>query len=88
MIFHMKSKQVHRPVLKIDKVTLEYVDNFNFLGIIINKHLNWRPHLDNIGKKISKTIGILAKLKHFLSVSTLKIMYDSLIASHLNYGVL
>jgi hypothetical protein len=72
----------------MDDTIIEYVDNFNFLGIILNKNLNWNTHIDVIAKKISKTIGILSKLKHYLPLRTLKTMYTSLIASHLNYGIM
>ena len=27
---------------------IAFVDNFNFLGILINKHLNWTSHVDNM----------------------------------------
>ena len=76
MIFHTKQKNIQKPILKIDNSEIEYVDNFNFLGIILDKHLSWKPHTDSISKKISKTIGIMTKLKHFLPPTTLKIIYN------------
>ena len=88
MAFHMQQKNINKPSLKINDCPIEYVDNFNFLGIILDKHLNWKSHVDNLSKKMSKTIGIMTRLKRYLPIKTLKIMYDSLIASHLNYGIL
>lgn len=88
MMFHTKQKVFEKPILQIDNCVIEYVDNFNFLGVIINKNLSWNTHLDVIAKKISKTIGILSRLKHCLPLQTLKTMYTSLIASHLNYGIM
>ena len=35
MIFHMPQKKVQRPFLRIAESNIEYVDNFNFLGITI-----------------------------------------------------
>ena len=64
------------------------MDNFNFLGIIINKHLNWTSHVDMLSAKLSKTIGILNTLKHDLPTNILRTLYTSLILCHLNYGVL
>ena len=45
---------------------IEFVDNFRFLGIVINKHLNYNSHISKIAVKIPKTIGVLNKLKHVL----------------------
>ena len=67
---------------------IEFVDNFNFLGIIINKHLNWTSHVDMLTAKLSKTIGILNILKHVLPINITRTIYNSLILCHLNYGVL
>ena len=88
MIFHMPQKKVQLPLLQIAESNIEYVDNFNFLGITINKHLNWASHIDALASKISKTIGVLSSLKHILSIHILRTIYNSLIVCHLNYGVL
>ncbi len=45
---------------------LKQVQVFNFLGLTINEHLNRKDHRDKISNKISKTMGILNKLKHFI----------------------
>ena len=88
MIFHMPQKKIEYPVLQIDGAYIECVNDFNFLGITINNHLNWQSHTNKIANKISKTIGILNKLKHFLPPNTLYIMYNALILPHINYGLL
>ena len=40
MVFHMPQKRIQLPLLRIAGEDIAFVDNFNFLGIIINKHLN------------------------------------------------
>ena len=52
MVFHMPQKRIQLPLLKIAGTDIEFVDNFNFLGIIINKHLNWTSHVDMLTAKI------------------------------------
>ena len=64
------------------------MSEFNFLGIILNENLKWKTHTDSIANKISKCVGILNKLKHFLPLKTKVLIYSSLILSHLNYGIL
>ena len=65
---------------------IEKVVEFNFLGVIINQNLTWTSHIGKLATKIGKTIGILTRLKRFLPTSILKMLYNSLILSMLNYG--
>ena len=90
MLFHMPQKQILNLRLKIAGSNIEFIDNFNFLGITINKHLNWTKHMDILSVKIAKTVGILNTLKHVLPIkfNILKMIYNSLILCHLNYGIL
>ena len=88
MVFHMPQKRIQLPSLKIAGEDIAFVDNFNFLGIIINKHLNWTSHVDMLTAKLSKTIGMLNTLKHILPINIMRTICNSLILCHLNYGVL
>ena len=88
MAFHTSKRDLRLPQLYIDNTVVEYVDQFSLLGIVIDKNLSWVPHVNHITKKIAKTICIMKKLKHFLPETTLKIIYNSLINSYLNYGIL
>ena len=38
--------------------TIECVQYFNFLGIILSKNISWTNHVLSIKKKISKVIGM------------------------------
>ena len=88
MIFHQPHKRVQIPQLSIENEEMECVDTFNLLGITLDKHLNWKAHINYISSKISRTIGILNRLKHFLPLNIKVTIYNSLIASHINYGIL
>ena len=70
--------------LKLCGQHIECVRQFVFLGITIHETLNWDRYIDKIANKISRTLGVMNKLKHFLPKYTLKIMYSSLIAPHFN----
>ena len=54
MLFHMPQKQIHNPRLKIAGSIIDFIDNFNFLGITINTHLNWTKHMDILSANIAK----------------------------------
>jgi hypothetical protein len=88
MIFQKSNRIPFRPKLKLFDKYIEYVDSFNFLGIILDNKLNWKYQIENVARKVSKAICILSKLKHILPKSCLKTIYQSLVNSHLNYGLL
>ena len=46
VIFHVPQKKVEKPGLQINGTIIEHVNNFNFLGITINNHLNCDNHIN------------------------------------------
>ena len=63
MVFHTSNRAVKYPNLKINNTYIEHVYEFNFLGVIFNSHMNWNTHINYIASKISRTVGILYRLK-------------------------
>ena len=89
MVFHPPQKtNVHIPSLFLSNTQIECVNEFNLLGLIINKSLNWNSHVKHIANKIARITGIMCKLKNLLPKSSLLLIYNSLILPHLNYGIL
>ena len=89
MLFHtINTKFTFVPKLVINSITLERVENFNFLGLTINENLSWKPHMDKIANKISKSGGVINRMKHFLPTSILRMIYCSTIQSNLMYSLL
>ena len=88
MIFHKPQKKIIKMHLSIDNTPIEQVANFDFLGLTLNEHLNWKAHIDKISNKISRSIGILNRQKHFIPLESKLHIYNSLILSHLHFGIL
>ena len=59
-----------------------------YLGVFIDEHLKWDAQLQHINNKITKNIGILFKLRHYMPMSTLKQLYYTLINPYLTYGIM
>ena len=57
-----------------------------YLGIVIDNKFNWKSHISEPTKTLGKAIGLLSKIRHFVTSSTLKHPYHSLFNSHLVYG--
>ena len=56
-----------------------------FLGVTLDSNLNWNNHIDNITTLISKVIGILRRLKYFVTEKVLTMLYNALILPYINY---
>ena len=61
--------------------------NYQYLGIMIDATLTWKPHIEKICKTISRSIGILYKIRPFVDIKILKTLYYSLIYPHLIYAI-
>ena len=88
MIFAKPNKVIPNISLKIRNDVLEQVNVFNFLGITIDSKMSWKQQVNKISAKISKTAGILSRLKHFLPKQILLNIYNALFMPHINYCIL
>ena len=87
MLFHTPQKRVIPPNIMINDTNIEFVNNFNYLGIIFDSNLSWNYHIDMVSRKIARTVGVMARLKNFLPAKVLLTLYNSLILPYLNYGL-
>ena len=90
MIFCSKQrilKSTEIPNVTINHMPIERVTYFKFLGVIIDCNLTCSHHINHISIKLSRICGVLSRLKHYIPVLILKIIYNSLFLSHLNYGI-
>ena len=65
---------------------IEISKRVKYLGIQIDQHLNWNEHIKNIITKLTRAIGILSKISHYLPKFLLKTIYFSIFNSHLIYA--
>ena len=94
VIFRPSQKPItYQPTIKLfdnnskKYIPLESKDYIKYLGILIDYNLSWKQHINYIALKISKTVGIIAKLRHYVPFHTLMNIYKSLIQPYLSYGV-
>lgn len=73
--------------IKIANIEIEQKQTTLFLGIHIDANLNWHNHILNLHTKISKSMYVINKTKHFIPKKHLKILYHSLIQPHIEYGL-
>ena len=88
MLFHTPRRKVLIPEIFINETPIKFVDTFDYLGIEIDKHLNWKAHIRKITIKMSKVTGVMCRMKNIFSQEVLLTLYNSLFLPYLNYGML
>ena len=90
IFFHNKSQEDYIPLkipdLLITNNKIERLKHIKFLGLIIDENLTWECHIKTLGTQISKTIGLMFRVRPLLNQNCLKQLYFSLIHSYLSYG--
>ena len=70
----------------LDDQNLSFVENHKFLGITIDSKLKFDGHIKMLCSKLSKSIGIMFKLKDLVPQSVVLKIYYSLVYPYLIYG--
>ena len=55
------------------------------IGVLLESNLSGKFQINNVALKISKTVGVVARLRHFVPRTTLLNIYQSLIFFYLTY---
>ena len=57
------------------------------LGVIIDKNLCWKEHIDSISTRVSRAIRMIRRAKpyNYVKTDTLKLMYQSLALPYFDY---
>ena len=89
IIFHSSSKTIPSDILiKIGEQHITRVNHVRFLGLLLDEHLSWKFHLNELSKKLARTCGVFFKIRHFLPTDSLICIYNSLFMSFLHYGII
>ena len=66
---------------------IEQVKEVRYLGVYLDHKLKWNKHIEIIKSKLCRASYVLSKLRHYVDLGTLKMVYYSLVYPHLNYCV-
>ena len=86
LVFNNKKK------VKIDIIlngqSLQEVDHAKYLGILIDNKLSWSYQINAVKLKISRGLGLQAKIRHYVPKNTSRSLYFSFINCHMDYNLL
>ena len=72
---------------EINGEKVKNVSEFNFLGIMLDEFLTWTPHTKKVTSSVSRSLGVIKRVRSFLPIPVLKTLYSTLILPHLTYGL-
>ena len=77
----------HPTIIKIDKKPITHERSVKYLSMILDPTFSWIPHIIELAKKRSRTIGIFYKLCYLIASDILKMLYYALIHPFTLYGI-
>ena len=64
------------------------IKSFKFVGIMIDEFLSWTFHINHLAHKVASSLYAMRQVKNILPIKTKKLLYESMIRPHLDYGVI
>ena len=80
------NKMLNFPIIKIGNNEINETSGTKYLGIHLDKKMNFVNHITEMSIKVAKSIGLLQKLNQFLPETILTALYTSFIHLYLSNG--
>ncbi len=72
--------------INVGNSPLEQVSEYKYLGMWINKDINWNYYIDKMCSKLSRRLRILCRVKFNLPKETIYMLYNSIIMPPFDYS--
>ena len=67
ILFHSSKRKPNQSLrIIIDDALIKQVGSTKYLGLTFDSNLTWKSHINELCLKLSKTVGILSKVRHFV----------------------
>jgi len=87
LLFRHPNKNINYNVkAKINGKLIKPSKFVKYLGVYIDPNLNWKYNTKILASKLSRAVGMLSKIRHYVNKKTLKSIYFAIFDSHLSYG--
>ena len=80
-----QTKPHHKPVFKSKNERISTVHHYEYLGFLMDDKLSMNDYLDVMWKITYSKLGILSKIRRFISEKTAVRVYKTMIRPHLDY---
>ena len=86
-IIFTNRKLQHNFKITIGSAIIKRQSQTKYLGIILDEHLTWTPHIQMLQKKMASAVWALSRLRNVASTKTLRTVYFGLVHSKLQYCI-
>ena len=87
IIFRPPRQTCDRIILRLDGKKIYETPKIKYLGLLMDSRLNWKFHIHELTKKLSRAIGLLYKICAYSPGPILLSLYYAIFHSHLTYGL-
>ena len=84
-IRRIENQPVAQPYFTIGEQKIEMITNVRYLGVQLDRQLNWENHIDTIKTKANRALGLIKYSKKYLPLDILNKMYIGIVEPHLRY---
>ena len=70
LIFRHPNKEINYDKIKINGKRLLPSNFVKYLDILIDSHFTWNYHTDMLAAKLSRNVGMLTKIRHYVTNDT------------------
>ena len=89
ILFRPKTKTTTKHLnFRISGQKINIVKQTKYLGIYLDEYLTWNFQLNQIKSKLSRSCGLLARLRYFAKTDLLRTVYFAIFDSILRYAIL
>ena len=60
---HLRNNQL---AITLNDQDLQQVTQHKVIGVVVDENLQWREHVNGVFKKVSQTMALFRRIKHFL----------------------
>ena len=81
-----KAKDFKPPLIGLNNAMLDYIDHYKYLGVVLDKQLNFSLHLSQVHKLVAHKIYLLNKIRNMVTTQGTLSIYKSKILPYFDYG--
>ena len=77
VVFHPpQEKKTFNIRLSVNDKPLKEEPYIQYLGVMLDSHLNWKARVSHVMKKTKRNIGLISKLRYFVNTNTLSKWFE------------
>ena len=74
------------PVIILNNKVLDYVDSYKYLGVTLDRNLNFQQYVREVFNLVSHKIYMLSRIRQFINKDVSLLIYKTKILPYLDYG--